>query len=177
MSARGILTKFVNAKLREQNKSLDGRIAEKVYNAFGVRTSRAKAWVWLAEEMGRQRLTTPLLPVPKKRRGQKKGRAIQAKRWDGFYNSREWRSVRFEALKLSNGCCTLCGRSNRQHGVILHVDHIKPKSKYPDLSLTLSNLQVLCEDCNLGKSNRDDTDWRTATDVDRALDATDWRSF
>jgi hypothetical protein len=95
----------------------------------------------------------------------------------GFYTSPEWRAVRFQALKASNGCCVLCGRSNRQHAVILHVDHIKPKSKFPELALVLSNLQILCEDCNLGKSNRDDTDWRTATDTDRQLDAVNWREI
>jgi hypothetical protein len=81
----------------------------------------------------------------------------------GFYDSRPWRDVRYRALKLSDGCCVLCGRSRREHGVVLHVDHIKPRSKHPALELALSNLQVLCEDCNLGKSNRDDTDWRADT--------------
>lgn len=75
-----------------------------------------------------------------------------------FYITREWREVRYQALKLSDGRCACCGRS-KDHGVVLHVDHIKPKSKFPHLALTLSNLQVLCEDCNLGKSNKDDTDW------------------
>lgn len=42
----------------------------------------------------------------------------------------------------------------------MHVDHIKPRSKYPALELVLSNLQVLCEDCNLGKLAHDETDWR-----------------
>jgi hypothetical protein len=35
----------------------------------------------------------------------------------------------------------------------LHVDHIKPVSKYPELKLEFDNLQILCENCNLGKSN------------------------
>lgn len=162
MSARGILTKFVNAKLREQNKSLDGRIAEKVFQAFGVRTSRAKAWVWLAEEMGRQKGSAPSLPVPRKKREKKlKARtAMILGRSEDFYNSRDWQACRFDALKKSNGCCTLCGRSPREHGVVLHVDHIKPRSKAPHLQLCRDNLQVLCKDCNMGKGNRDDTDWR-----------------
>lgn len=45
-------------------------------------------------------------------------------------------------------------------GKVMHVDHIKPKSLHPELKYELSNLQVLCEDCNIGKSNLDDTDWR-----------------
>lgn len=77
-----------------------------------------------------------------------------------FFTSIEWRKIRYAALELHGATCQCCGRSNKKHGVILHVDHIKPRSKYPELSLKISNLQVLCEDCNLGKSNIFDTDWR-----------------
>lgn len=42
----------------------------------------------------------------------------------------------------------------------MHVDHIKPRSKYPHLAYDVNNLQVLCQDCNFGKSNHDETDWR-----------------
>jgi len=78
---------------------------------------------------------------------------------DLFYESREWRELRYKALLKNNGKCELCG-SGKHDGVKLHVDHIKPRSLYPDLQLVEDNLQVLCEDCNLGKSNKDDTDWR-----------------
>lgn len=88
----------------------------------------------------------------------KRGRAERVE----FYNSEAWRKVRFGALKKADGCCALCGRNKRDHGVVLHVDHIKPRSLYPALELQAGNLQVLCEDCNLGKGNRDTTDWRLA---------------
>ena len=52
----------------------------------------------------------------------------------------------------------VCGASGKQ--TVLHVDHIKPRSKYPELALDPNNLQVLCKDCNLGKSNLYNTDWR-----------------
>lgn len=78
-----------------------------------------------------------------------------------FYESREWREVRYEALRLCGAKCCCCGRG-RTDGVVLHVDHIQPRSKFPHLELEVSNLQVLCEDCNLGKSNKDSTDWRSA---------------
>lgn len=105
----------------------------------------------------------------KKRHGQSKAdywraRALQAerrpaplKRNDGaeFYDSDAWRHARYEALKRSNKRCELCGNEGQ-----LHVDHIKPRSKYPNLAFRLDNLQVLCRDCNLGKSNRDEIDWR-----------------
>lgn len=76
-----------------------------------------------------------------------------------FYRSPEWRAVRYQALKLHGARCQCCGVTPA-HGKVMHVDHIKPRSKFPHLELTLSNLQVLCEDCNMGKSNVDDTDWR-----------------
>jgi hypothetical protein len=159
MSARGIITKFVNAALRDKNLPIDGRMTEKAFLAFGVRKSRKEVWHWLAHEMARQKGQTVTLPTPKKARLDKPGKTRKTASFD-FYRSDAWRALRFLALKASNGCCCLCGRSNRQHGVILHVDHIKPRSRYPALALTLSNLQVLCEDCNMGKGNRDDTDWR-----------------
>ena len=53
-----------------------------------------------------------------------------------------------------------CGRSKKIHGIVIHVDHIKPRSIYPDLALTYDNLQLLCEDCNLGKGNKCEIDWR-----------------
>lgn len=67
-----------------------------------------------------------------------------------FYRSQEWRSLRVEVLAESNRRCLLCGNSP-ENGITLHVDHIKPRSLFPELALEKSNLQVLCEDCNLGK--------------------------
>jgi len=77
-----------------------------------------------------------------------------------FYSSKKWREVRYIALQQSGGTCSLCG-ARSSDGVQLHVDHIKPRSKFPKYQFDLDNLQILCEDCNLGKSNYDDTDWRT----------------
>lgn len=76
-----------------------------------------------------------------------------------FYDSREWQELRYRVLKESKGACELCGIT-KSDGAILQVDHVKPRSTHPLLELERSNLQVLCRDCNLGKSNRDTTDWR-----------------
>lgn len=81
------------------------------------------------------------------------------RRTDQFYLSREWRDIRYQALLRSNGRCDCCGARPTEKSA-LHVDHIKPRSKFPKLEFELSNLQVLCRDCNLGKSNIDQTDWR-----------------
>lgn len=64
-----------------------------------------------------------------------------------------------------------CGRSKKEHGIVIHVDHIQPRSKRPELALCFENLQLLCADCNLGKSNTDNTDWRPVnTDYEIAMD-------
>jgi 5-methylcytosine-specific restriction endonuclease McrA len=42
----------------------------------------------------------------------------------------------------------------------LNVDHIKPRRRFPELSLDPDNLQVLCGNCNTGKGSWDTTDWR-----------------
>lgn len=79
---------------------------------------------------------------------------------DEFYSSREWRELRVRVLEKYECKCMMCGRSPKLHGIVIHVDHIKPRSKYPELALTFENLQILCDDCNLGKSNKFSTDWR-----------------
>ena len=85
----------------------------------------------------------------------------QAKGWprDPFLASRAWLDVRYQALKLHGAVCQCCGAS-RADGARIHVDHIKPRSLHPELALSVDNLQVLCGNCNLGKGNRDETDWR-----------------
>lgn len=70
-----------------------------------------------------------------------------------FFNSTEWKKLRFNALqKYGNKCCS-CGAS-AQSGAVLHVDHIKPRSIYPEYALDIQNLQILCADCNLGKGTQ-----------------------
>lgn len=65
-------------------------------------------------------------------------------------------SLRYDILKRDGFRCVLCGRSAREHGVELEVDHIIPVSKggktEPD------NLRTLCKDCNRGKRDKDEID-------------------
>lgn len=55
--------------------------------------------------------------------------------------------VRAEVLRL--GRCEQCGRSAREHGVRLQVDHKMPQSWGG--TNAIENLQALCEECNRGK--------------------------
>src|SRR5688500_12284037 len=50
-----------------------------------------------------------------------------------FLKSREWERLRYEALRASDGRCELCGRGKHE-GVVLNVDHIKPRAKFPQLA-------------------------------------------
>ena len=76
-----------------------------------------------------------------------------------FYSSREWHKLRYEALLKHGRRCMCCG-SDHKEGARLHVDHIKPISKYPGLMRDIDNLQILCALCNSGKGSWDETDWR-----------------
>lgn len=76
-----------------------------------------------------------------------------------FYDSTAWLELRYRALKLHGGHCQCCGNAPVP-GNPLQVDHIKPRSRFPELELDLNNLQVLCKSCNVGKGAWDQTDWR-----------------
>lgn len=78
-----------------------------------------------------------------------------------LYLSDQWRRLRYEVLSSRGNNCECCGHS-WSVGNPLQVDHIKPKSLFPRLALERTNLQILCRECNMGKSNTDQTDWRRA---------------
>ena len=86
------------------------------------------------------------------------------KRQDGskendFLFSFEWRRLRLKALDKYGHVCVSCGASPKS-GAILNVDHIKPRKYFPELSLDINNLQILCSDCNHGKGNWNHSDYR-----------------
>ena len=65
--------------------------------------------------------------------------------------------LRFTVMKRDNFKCCMCGRSPATTvGLELHIDHIIPWSKGEET--TIDNLQTLCSDCNLGKSNLSEND-------------------
>lgn len=78
-----------------------------------------------------------------------------------FLECYAWRRLRMIALKYYGTKCMCCG-ATPENGAEVNVDHIKPRKIFPQLALSLDNLQVLCHDCNHGKGNWDMTDWRPA---------------
>jgi hypothetical protein len=79
---------------------------------------------------------------------------------DAFLSSYEWRKLRMEALIKYGRKCMCCG-ATPETGAVMNVDHIKPRKRYPELALKINNLQILCHDCNHGKGNWNETDWRS----------------
>jgi len=61
--------------------------------------------------------------------------------------------IRYNVLKRDHYACKICG-ATAQDGAKLHVDHIIPVSKGG--KTVMSNLQTLCDRCNIGKSNKVD---------------------
>ena len=76
-----------------------------------------------------------------------------------FLESYAWRKLRLQVIEAYGRKCMCCGNTP-ENGAIIHVDHIKPRKKYPELALEFDNLQVLCHECNHGKGNWNETDFR-----------------
>lgn len=64
-----------------------------------------------------------------------------------FYKSKEWRKLRAIAKRRDHYECQLCkGAGSYAQGEMVH--HIKEVKDYPELALTLNNLQTLCNSCH-----------------------------
>ena len=93
-----------------------------------------------------------------KSRTKKKSDQAKKETNKAFYASWEWKELRYKVLMKCGRKCMCCG-DHPPHARLV-VDHIKPRSKYPSLELDESNCQVLCNACNMGKSDKDETDFR-----------------
>ena len=74
-----------------------------------------------------------------------------------FYYSPDWLCLRTRVIQKYGSKCMKCGSQES-----IAVDHIKPRSKFPELELDFDNMQVLCRVCNSSKSNRHVVDYRPA---------------
>lgn len=119
-----------------------------------VGVTKGQARIVLQKFANTGELELPNAPPIAKKKYQKK-----FKKNGDFFMSPEWRTLRYMALNKYGKQCMCCG-AKAGNGIVLHVDHIKPRSKFPNLALDITNLQILCEDCNLGKGAWDQTDHR-----------------
>jgi len=72
-----------------------------------------------------------------------------------FYSSPEWKLLRAQIIKDQGTTCADCGRHISKVEDVT-VDHKHPRSKHPELALTLDNLRVVCRQCN---SRKGASDW------------------
>jgi 5-methylcytosine-specific restriction endonuclease McrA len=74
---------------------------------------------------------------------------------NAFYSSSEWKLLRAGIIEAQGDTCADCGRRITDVRDIT-VDHKHPRSKHPELALTLDNLRVVCRQCN---SRKGASDW------------------
>jgi len=74
-----------------------------------------------------------------------------------FYQTAAWRTLRRQVLALYGYECMSCG----EYSNMSHVDHIIPRSVDESLELDLTNLQILCENCNCNIKGTHIVDYRT----------------
>ena len=85
---------------------------------------------------------------------------------DEFLQSYQWRTLRFDVIAKYGNACQCCGATpDPKNGISINVDHIRPRKTHPHLALDINNLQILCNVCNHGKSNRHVIDFRPDDDV------------
>lgn len=121
--------------------------------------------------LGGAHLLKPILPKPPRenakieRRKLSKSARKEKSRRQQFYESWDWKKLRYQILQKFGARCMVCGSTRDDvdiegKRVRIVVDHIKPLYKHWELRLDPGNLQVLCHDCNKGKGAWDETDWR-----------------
>lgn len=91
---------------------------------------------------------------------------------EDFYRSWDWRTLRMKVIKKYGRRCMCCGSTpgdvdTSGAPVRIVVDHIKPIATVWQMRLVPSNLQILCDECNMGKGAWDETDHRS--DVEKLI--------
>jgi 5-methylcytosine-specific restriction endonuclease McrA len=131
-----------------------------MWSTGGLKKNR-KDWVQGTDIHGRRICQSCAHAIAKKVK--RKTKTVQKKKMGkqkAFLTSWEWRTLRYEVLLKHGRRCMCCGASPDDGRTVIHVDHIKPRFRYPELALSEDNLQVLCGVCNQGKGAWDETDFR-----------------
>lgn len=98
---------------------------------------------------------------------EKKVKPLPSKfKYQSFYNTDEWIAVRNMINNFYDARCMKCGVIK----TVFHVDHILPRSLYPEYELHPDNLQRLCKNCNENKSNKEVIDYRNQLARRRFMD-------
>ena len=126
---------------------------DELLRLMAARYARKYALLDLQEEIERRREMERL-----RKKAAKVG--VRKRRSDKFLASPEWRAMRERVFALHGKRCQKCGSDDE-----IQVDHIKPRSKFPDLALDIENLQVLCWPCNREKNFTVIADYRPPRDA------------
>jgi hypothetical protein len=110
------------------------------------------------EKLKKEKVKSEPITIDKINKATPTGIGVSRRDKNKFYQSWEWKAVRYAILNKFGAKCMLCGATNQDSKIC--VDHIKPISLFWDLRLAEDNLQVLCDDCNKGKSNKSQKDFR-----------------
>jgi len=104
-----------------------------------ILTPTRRAWLETVE-------TAPIREAEDQTKPKKVKRSAKRAR---FYRSPEWREAREKCFAEKGRACVECGCPEQ-----INVDHIKPRSKFPELALVQSNLRPLCWPCNKRKGTK-----------------------
>jgi uncharacterized protein (TIGR02646 family) len=90
---------------------------------------------------------------------------IEEKLGSDHFNYKQWSeddlseirsAIRNHYRNEQNGLCAYCRNPISIHDALnCHVEHIAPKSKYPEFIFEPKNLCVICSDCNAIKRNQE----------------------
>lgn len=155
-----LLNRDENKQLKQQLKEPQKKNKKKIeyYDGIIIKQKQTKQSIKHLKQKINVSVNVDIKPVGYNQKS-KKSEEINT---DNFYDTWAWKDIRYQALHKCGRRCMSCGASPlKDNKVVLHVDHIKPFRKYPELALDINNLQVLCEDCNMGKGYWDETDFRT----------------
>ncbi|MEY8215042.1 MAG: retron system putative HNH endonuclease [Colwellia sp.] len=73
------------------------------------------------------------------------------KRW-GNYQTKPKKNLRIKIISEQSGLCAYSEVNLNDHGYESHIDHVKPKSKYPHLTFEYSNIVISALTTNQIKS-------------------------
>ncbi|MDR6957252.1 uncharacterized protein (TIGR02646 family) [Pseudomonas brassicacearum] len=73
--------------------------------------------------------------------------------------------VALQLRKRSKNRCAYCRRPMGTHAMSWHMEHIKPKARFPKLVFSLRNLVYACLDCNFTKNSNIDNKAKYIFDI------------
>lgn len=127
------------------------QIAKEAPVMFNELIAKLNVWMKQVNERREQDEDTDESDVPSS------GMILSQARLTAEHKTRVMPALRWRVFQRDEWKCVACGRGSHDD-VVLHIDHIVPRSKGGED--TLENYQTLCHLCNIGKSNKDDTDLR-----------------